>query len=199
MIRTNNDRRILQQLMTSGRIVTVTMAVCCLMYGFAVLMIGQGLFPQGAHGSLVRDEQGLVVGSALLAQGFSRPEYFWPRPSAVGYNASAAGGSNWSPTNPELGGRGQAIAVKMGADRGHLLPADLATASGSGLDPHITLAAACFQAERVAAARGLSTGAVLGLLEKQTLRPGGALTPEPLVNVLLANLALNRLGKSDER
>jgi len=181
--------------MTAGRIVAATMAICCLMYGLAILLIGQCLFQHSANGSLVRDEQGAIVGSALLAQGFSRPGYVWPRPSAVDYNAAAAGGSNWSPANPELRLRGQAIAVKMGADRSHVLPADLATASGSGLDPHITLAAATYQAERVAAARGLSVANVIDLLERKAGRTGGALTPEPVVNVLLVNMALDRLER----
>ena len=198
MILENRRTSVFQQFMTAGRIVVVTMAVCCLLYGLVILLIGQCLFPHSANGSLVRDEQGSVVGSELLAQGFSRPENFWPRLSAVDYNASAAGGSNWSPANPELRDRGQAIAAKMGADSSHVLPADLATASGSGLDPHITLAAAEYQAERVAAARGLSVDTVMDLLEGKAVRTGGALTLEPVVNVLLVNVALNRLGKHHE-
>jgi K+-transporting ATPase ATPase C chain len=85
--------------------------------------------------------------------------------------------------------------TKMGVAMGNPLPADLVTASGSGLDPHITLAAAKYQADRVAAARGLSITTVMGLLEKSAKRPGGMLTPEPVVNVLLVNMALDRLGK----
>ncbi len=90
----------------------------------------------------------------LLAQGFARPEYFWPRPSAVDYNASAAGGSNLSPTNPALRARAEEILART-AGGGKPLPADLVTASGSGLDPHITLEAASYQVQRVAAARGV--------------------------------------------
>lgn len=195
MIRTNKDLRLFQQLMTAGRVIGVTLAVCCLLYGLAILLLAQCLFPRSANGSLVRDAQGVIVGSELLAQGFSRPENFWPRPSAVDYNAAAAGGSNWSPANPELRDRGQAIVKKMGAGTGRVLPADLATASGSGLDPHITLTAARFQAERVATARGLSLEKVTDFLKQKALRPGGALTPEPVVNVLLLNVALDRLDK----
>ena len=87
---------------TSIRIVFVTMVVCCLFYPLVILGLGQTLAPYSANGSLVRNDQGEIVGSELIAQGFSRPEYFWPRPSAVDYNAAAAGGSNLSPTNPEL-------------------------------------------------------------------------------------------------
>ena len=193
------DTNVFQELNTSCRLVAATMTVCCLLYGLAILAFGQGVMPKRACGSLVFNEQGEPVGSELIAQGFARPEYFWPRPSAADYNASSAGGSNLSPANPELRSRAQGIAAKMGADSGHPLLADLATASGSGLDPHITLAAAKYQAERVAAARGLSVTAVMGLLEKCAKRPGGALTPGRIVNVLLVNRALNRLGKGDER
>ena len=198
MKRSNGDFGVFQQAITAARVVAATMGICCLVYGLAILLIGQSLCPRSADGSLVRDGQGNVVGSELLAQGFSRPENFWPRPSAVDYNASAAGGSNVSPASPDLRNRGRAIADKMGADGGHVLPADLATASGSGLDPHISLAAAQYQADRVAVARGLSVAAVMDLLERNALRPGGAVTPEPVVNVLLVNLALNRLGKQHE-
>jgi len=187
-----------QELRTSGRLVAFTMTVCCLLYGLAVLAFGHALVPRRASGSLVLNEQGEPVGSELIAQAFTRPEYFWPRPSAVDYNALASGGSNLSPTNPELRSRAQGILAKMGADSAHPIPADLVTASGSGLDPHISLVAAKFQAERVAAARGLSVGIVIGFLEKFANRPGGVFTCEPVVNVLLVNLALNRLEKRNE-
>jgi potassium-transporting ATPase KdpC subunit len=180
---------------TSGRIMLATMAVCCLLYAGVILSFGQLVTPHRANGSLVRNGQGEVVGSVLIAQGFSRPEYFWPRPSAVDYNASAAGGSNLSPTNPELRSRAQAIVAKMGGADKRPIPADLATASGSGLDPHITLDAARVQAERVASTRGLSIEAVDTLLEKCAERPGGALTPGSVVNVLLVNMALDSLEK----
>jgi len=159
------------------------------------LAFGQAVAPKRACGSLVFDGRGGPVGSELIAQGFTRPEYFWPRPSAVDYNASSAGGSNLSPTNPELRSRARGILAKMGADGRQPLPADLATASGSGLDPHITLTAANYQAGRVAAARGVSVETVRELLKKSAHRTGGVLTPEPVVNVLLVNVALNGLGK----
>lgn len=195
MIDTNKNASVFPQIMTSGRIVFATMTICCLLYGLVILSFGQSVTPNSADGSLVRDEQGEIVGSELIAQGFTRPEYFWPRPSAVDYNASAAGGSNLSPTNPELRSRAEAIMTKMGVAVGNPLPADLATASGSGLDPHISLAAAKYQVERVAAARGLSITTVMGFLENYAKRPGGALTTETVVNVLLVNMALERLGK----
>lgn len=183
------------QIVASGRIVLVSMAICCLLYTLLVLGIGQTLMPYTAKGSLIRNERGIIIGSESIAQGFSRPEYFWPRPSAVDYHASAAGGSNLSPTNPELRSRAKAIITKMGVTREKKIPADLVTASGSGLDPHITLRAAEYQAERVASARGLPVTTVAGILSKYAKIPGGALTAESLVNVLLVNMALDRLGK----
>ncbi len=192
---TNKNTNVISQIITSVRIVLATMMVCCLLYGLAILSFAQFAMPNSADGSLVRDEQGEIAGSELIAQGFTRPEYFWPRPSAVDYNASAAGGSNLSPTNPELRHRAEAIMTKMEVATGNYLPADLVTASGSGLDPHISLAAAKYQVERVAAARGLSIITVMGFLENYAKRPGGALTAETVVNVLLVNMALERLGK----
>ena len=189
------DTGIFQEMRTSVRLVAATMTVCCLLYGLAILGFGQAVAPKRACGSLVFNERGEPVGSELIAQGFVRPEYFWPRPSAADYNASSAGGSNLSPANPELRSRAQGILAKMGADSSHPLPADLATTSGSGLDPHITLVAAKFQAGRVAAARSMNVEDVLALLDKNAICTGGALTPDPVVNVLLVNLALNRMGK----
>lgn len=180
---------------TSIRIVFVTMVICCLLYPLVILGLGQTLTPYSANGSLVRNGQGEIVGSELLAQGFSRPEYFWPRPSAVDYDAAAAGGSNLSPTNPELHDRAKALVIRFGASAGDPIPADLLTASGSGLDPNITLAAARYQAGRVASARGLTVDTVTELLTKYATRPGGLRTPQPLVNVLLVNMELERLGK----
>jgi K+-transporting ATPase ATPase C chain len=184
----------LLQAAASIRIVLVSMGVCCLFYCLLILGLGQTLTPYRADGSLIEDEKGVIIGSELLAQGFSRPEYLWPRPSAVEYNASATGGSNLSPTNPELRLRAEAIIAKSGVS-GKEIPADLVTASGSGMDPHITLRAAMYQAERIASARGLTIPDVIGLFESSAQRPGGALTPEPIVNVLKVNLALDRLGK----
>ena len=183
------------QIVSSGRIVLSTMAICCLLYTMLILGIGQMLRPYSANGSLLRNEQGGIFGSEVLAQGFSRPEYFWPRPSAVNYNASAAGGSNWSPTNPKLRSRAEAIISNLEVAGEKKIPADLVTASGSGLDPQLTLKAAEYQAFRVAAARGLPVATVMTILHKFVKRPGGPLTPELLVNVLLVNMALDRLAK----
>jgi K+-transporting ATPase ATPase C chain len=183
------------QILASGRIVLVTMAVCCILYTLVILGIGQALRPYTASGSLIRNQQGATIGSELIAQKFSRPEYFWPRPSAVDYNAAASGGSNLSPTSPELRSRANTIITRTGAANGEKLPADLVTASGSGLDPHITLSAAEYQARRVASARGLSVNSVRKLLQEYAGRPGGAFSRDSLVNVLHVNMALDRLDK----
>jgi K+-transporting ATPase ATPase C chain len=179
------------QIVTSGRVVLATMTVCCFLYTFLILGVGQLFSPFTADGSLLRNERGEIIGSESIAQGFSRPEYFWPRPSAVDYNATAAGGSNLSPTNPELRSRAEAILAKFGATDEKKIPADLVTASGSGLDPQITLSAAEYQVRRVIAARGLPSSTVTDILHKFAIRPGGVLTPEPMVNVLRVNMALD--------
>jgi len=161
-----------------------------------MLAFGQALVPFKADGSLLRDDQGRVLGSARIAQNFTRPEYFWPRPSAVDYNASATGGSNLSPTNPKVADRARGIIERHGLKEGQQIPADLVTTSGSGMDPHITIEAAQFQTPRVAAARALPTDIVETLImqstEVPTLRVFGG---EPVVNVLKLNLALDRLGQ----
>ena len=184
-----------RQVMMSGRIVLTTMLVCCVLYTLTILGIGQILVPYTANGSLLRNAQGEIIGSEAIAQAFTRPEYFWPRPSAVDYNAAAAGGSNWSPTNPALRERAVKILDRMKVEEGNPLPADSVTASGSGLDPDITLATAMFQAKRVASARGLPVAAVIKILNKYAKRPGGVFTPEPLVNVLFVNMTLDKLVK----
>jgi K+-transporting ATPase ATPase C chain len=189
---------LLCEVVVSIRVLLVTMAICCTLYPLAILAVGQASTPHTANGSLVHNDQGQIVGSELIAQGFSRPEYFWPRPSAVEYNAAAAGGSNLSPTNPELRARVKAQLARFGAGASHLTPADLVTASGSGLDPYITLAAARYQARRVASTRGIPPATVMELVAWDSKRPGGVLTPEPLVNVLLVNMELDRLGKRNE-
>jgi K+-transporting ATPase ATPase C chain len=158
-----------------------------MLYPAFIWAIGQTITPDAANGSLLRTTQGEVIGSELIAQGFSKPEYFWPRPSAVDYNAAGSGGSNLSPSSAELRRNAEAQATKFGADTTHPLPLDLALASGSGLDPHITLAAAEYQAERVAKARNMPLGTVLALL-KEKQRKG-------LINVLPLNLALDALGQ----
>jgi len=196
MIMDNNIAAgIISQTITSCRVVIATMTVCCLLYGIIVLSFGQLVAPNSANGSLLYNQHGEVFGSELIAQGFSSPEYFWPRPSAVDYNASASGGSNLSPANLELRSRAKSIIASMGVAGEEIIPADLVTASGSGLDPNISLNAAKYQAERVARSRDLSIASVAKLIEEFSKRPGGVLASEPVVNVLLVNMALDRMDK----
>lgn len=187
----NKKNGFFPQMAAAGRIVLATLAICCFFYSLLILVIGQVLTPYTANGSLIRNEKGDVIGSELVAQRFSHPDYFWPRPSAVNYNAAASGGSNWSPTNPKLRERADVIIAKLGANGEKKVPTDLVTASGSGLDPQITLKSAEFQAGRIAATRGLPVAAVMRFLDKFAKRTGGPLAPESLVNVLLVNMALN--------
>ena len=187
--------RIIFHTLTSGRIIIATMVICCLCYGLLILCFGKLAVPQRAEGSLVLDKNGVIIGSELIAQSFSRPEYFWPRPSAVDYDASASGGSNLSPANPEVRARAEDIIAKMGNSGGKLIPADLVTASGSGLDPDITLSAAKYQVERVASARGIPFQRVTKLLEDNAKKTGGILSDESLVNVFLINLELDKVEK----
>lgn len=166
-------------------------------YPLAVTFIAQILFPSQANGSLLgSDEQPL--GSELIGQAFSRPEYFWGRPSATSpasYNGGASSGSNQGPTNPALIDAVQArIKALRDADPSHLeaVPADLVTASASGLDPHISPAAASYQISRVALARHMSADSVHELVERYTEPRQWGVLGEPRVNVLKLNLALDQ-------
>jgi len=169
-----------------------------LAYPLAVTGLAQLFFPDQANGSLiVRD--GKVIGSQLIGQYFDKPEYFWPRPSATTpfpYNAAASGGSNLGPTNPALIEAVKArVAALRAADPDNELPipVDLVTASGSGLDPHISPAAALYQLKRVARTRGLDETTVQTLVTQHTEGRQLGMLGERRVNVLLVNLALDSL------
>ncbi len=169
-------------------------------YPLLVTGVAQGLFPQQANGSQI-EKDGKVVGSALIGQPFSDPGYFWGRPSATGpvpYNAGASSGSNLGPTNPALADAVRArIAVLHAADPGNTapIPVDLVTTSASGLDPHISPAAADYQVARVARARGMDAGAVAALVARYTEDRQFGVLGEPRVNVLQLNLALDTAVK----
>jgi potassium-transporting ATPase KdpC subunit len=169
-----------------------------LMYPLAVTGAAQALFPVQANGSLIMNG-GVPAGSSLIGQPFDDPRYFWGRPSATAPfpdNAAASGGSNLGPTNPGLVAAVSArIAALRAADPGNTLPvpADLVTASASGLDPDISLAAAEYQAARVARARGLTVERVLLVVHQKATPRTLDLLGEPRVNVLTLNLALDQL------
>ncbi|WP_296557182.1 potassium-transporting ATPase subunit KdpC [Pigmentiphaga sp.] len=171
-----------------------------LLYPLATTTLARLAFPHQAAGSLIQSQE-TTTGSALIGQSFTSPRYFWGRPSATAdrpYNALASGGSNLGPRNPDLarlaGERAQALRQ---ADPGNTapIPVDLVAASGSGLDPHISVAGARYQAPRVARERGLPTAEVEKLIATHTERPFIGILGEPVVNVLQLNLALDRLPR----
>ena len=171
-----------------------------IVYPLFIFGIGQAFFHQKADGSLITSG-GKIAGSALIGQPFSDPGYFWSRPSATSpfpYNGGASSGSNLGPTNPELlTAIADRIAALRAADPGNTaaVPIDLVTASGSGLDPHISPAAAEYQVPRVARARSVSNDAVRALVQKYTKGRQLGFLGEPRVNVLELNLALDELQK----
>jgi len=162
-------------------------------YPITVTGLAQVIFPHQANGSLIVID-GKTYGSELIGQQFDDPKYFWGRPSAAAYNAAASSGSNLGPMNPSLEEAVQArIDALHAADPNNPLPisVDLVTASASGLDPHISVAAALYQARRVASARRWSEAEVISLVEKYTEGRQFGILGEPRVNVLLLNLALD--------
>lgn len=170
-------------------------------YPLLVTAIAQVAFPRQANGSVI-EVNGRVVGSALIGQAFDGPGYFWSRPSATNppYNGASSAGSNLGPTNPELFRLVAQRVEKLRAahpDQKGLVPVDLVTASGSGLDPHISPAAAEYQIGRVAKARGLPKEQVRQLVQEHTEGRTFGLLGEPRVNVLLLNLALDRIAATE--
>ncbi|MBF0261223.1 MAG: potassium-transporting ATPase subunit KdpC [Magnetococcales bacterium] len=188
----------LKELLPSLRMLIVMTLLTGLFYPALVTGVAQGLFPGKATGSLLQ-ANGQVVGSALIGQPFSDPRHFWGRPSATApmpYNAAASGGSNLGPLNPALA---EAIETRITALKAsdptqkRPIPVDLVTASGSGLDPHISPDAALWQVPRVAGARNLSEAEVLLRVRKHTEGRAFGILGEPRVNVLALNLDLDNV------
>jgi potassium-transporting ATPase KdpC subunit len=180
---------------------TVVLAVVCSgLYPLVIYGISQALFHDKANGSLIVDPDGTVRGSKLLGQNFADAKYFHPRPSAAGngYDAAGSSGSNLGPTSQKLNDaikdRVAAYRTENGLKESEAIPADAVTASGSGLDPHISLHNAELQTPRVAKARGLNEGKVRELIQQNTDGPDLGVLGDPGVNVLELNLALDSPG-----
>jgi len=191
-------RPVLPQLRPALTLLLLLLVLTGIVYPLAVTLVARLLFPDQAAGSLVRRD-GHTVGSLLIGQSFTDPGHFWGRPSATTpqpYNGTASGGSNLGPLNPALTDAMRArIAALRAADPGNSapVPVDLVTASASGLDPHISVAAAAYQAARVARARGLAVERVQALIAAHTEGRLLGVIGEPRVNVLELNLALDAL------
>ncbi|MBC7870499.1 MAG: potassium-transporting ATPase subunit KdpC [Chitinophagaceae bacterium] len=175
------------------------------LYPLLITGIAQVVFPKQANGSLIEDEStGVIIGSELIGQEFSNPAHFWGRPSATGpvpYNGGVSSGSNYGPLNPALIGEDGLIQTRInalreadaaaGVENSGLIPVDLVTASGSGLDPHISPAAAQYQVARIAALRGVDTTVIQELVDEFTTGRTLGVLGEARVNVLRLNLALD--------
>ena len=189
---------LVQHLRSAVLMVVVLTLLFGIVYPLLMTGISQALFPAQANGSLVRDDAGNVIGSAILAQNFTQPQYFHPRPSAAGsdgYDASSSGASNLGPTNQKLidtvRDRTDAYRQENGLAADAAVPVDAVTASASGLDPDVSPANALLQVGRVARARGMPEDQVRALVQQSTEGRTLGIFGEPRVNVLKLNLALD--------
>jgi K+-transporting ATPase ATPase C chain len=189
---------VIQHTRTAVLMVVVLTVILGIVYPLIMTGLSQVLFNHQANGSLIRDRSGNIVGSALLAQNFSKPEYFHPRPSAAGndgYDATSSGGSNLGPTNQKLidavKDRSAVYRQENGLAADALVPVDAVTTSASGLDPDISPANALIQVSRVAKARNMPEDQVRGMVNQYTEGRTFGILGEPRVNVLKLNLALD--------
>ena len=186
----------MKNLITAILTTVVTTILLGLIYPLIVTGLAQVIFPEQANGQLIKNAEGTLIGSRLLGQPFSSPGYFRGRPSAAAYDASASSGSNLGPTNQKLIDRVKTdVAVLQAENPGKPVPIDLVTTSGSGLDPHISPAAAEFQVPRVARERGMSEADVRAVVAAHTEARQFGFLGEPRVNVLELNLDLDSRGQ----
>jgi potassium-transporting ATPase KdpC subunit len=194
-------KTIVTNTVTSLRALLVLTILLCGIYPMLIWVVGQTFFAKSANGSIIKNRDGAVVGSGRIAQGFTDTCYFQPRPSAAGsgYDAAASGGSNLGPLSRKLADqvhdRINAYRAMNHLDSGVPVPADAVTASGSGLDPDISIANAMLQASRVANARHLDHQTVIRLIKGQTQERQFRFLGEPRVNVLKLNVSLDRIPR----
>lgn len=185
-----------KQFKTAILMLLVLTVITGILYPLAVTLAAQAVFPSQANGSLVTVD-GTTVGSSLIGQNNTDPRYFWSRPSAISYNPLPSSGSNLGPTSQTLADTVAQRAADFRAGNNLadtvVIPSDMLFASGSGLDPHISPTAALLQVERVAGVRGLEVAKVAALVEQAVEAPQLGILGEPRVNVLLLNLALDKL------
>jgi K+-transporting ATPase ATPase C chain len=189
------------QLLLGLRATLAFLVLCGLLYSGSATFLGGLLFPGQAMGSLI-EREGIAIGSRLVAQPFESAHYFYSRPSAAGFDPTATGGSNLAPGNPVLRDRVRVDSARIQALEGvspDAIPVDLVSASGGGLDPHITPDAARLQAPRIARARAIPVAEVLAAINNATEGPQWGLFGQPRVNVLLLNLALDQHASGDQR
>jgi K+-transporting ATPase ATPase C chain len=193
-------KSLLSEIRRSIMVTLILAVVCCGLYPLIVFGLAQALFPAKANGSLIVDSKGVIRGSRLIGQQFTGEKYFHSRPSAAGngYDSTSSGGSNLGPTSQKLRDSIAQNATDYRTQNGLAtnapVPADAVTASGSGLDPHITLANAELQAPRVAKARRIPIDKIKALIAEHTEGPDLAVLGDPGVNVLELNLALDSLS-----
>jgi K+-transporting ATPase ATPase C chain len=189
-----------KQIVTALLYTVITAVLLGILYPLAVTGMARVLFPRQASGQLI-ERDGVVVGSHLIGQPFSGPGYFWSRPSAAGtgYDAANSSGSNMGPTNKDLATRVAATVATLDPKGAGGVPIDLATASGSGLDPDISPAAAFYQVGRVATERRVGEAAVRGLVSAHVMQRQFGLLGEPRVNVLELNLDLDRMTRAPSK